>query len=224
MTSQPLRLGPFSRRRLGQLARRDAATVREADLERTGADTTTPTVAALQARATAYARREEQRFFRRMKRDLAEHRVLAAALREDVDLYERQRAALDAAGPSSAPPAPGGDPIAEGHGPAFEQLRRLERRIAHAHRRSEELAAAINARFTVAQLRAARHFDRTDEKVAVYWGMLRRAVSPAPLSARAPELRRSDWLTTRSGATDMMQAPGLNDRPELDRRGTDVQA
>ena len=49
-----------------------------------------PTVAGLQARADAFARREEERFFRGMRRELTEHRMLTAALRKDLDGYDER--------------------------------------------------------------------------------------------------------------------------------------
>lgn len=192
MTTQPLRLGPFARRRLMLLARRDAATVPDSGVD--SGDRSSPTVAALQARADAFARREEQRFFRSMRRELTEHRVLTGSLRADLDAYDERIDRL---------PESDRLRIAEGRGTAFEELRRLERRIRAAHRRSNELSASINARFTVAQLRAARMFDRSDEKAAVYWGALRQATS-GRVSAHPPALHRSDWLTSRGTAVDAL--------------------
>ncbi|MGO4536809.1 hypothetical protein [Leifsonia sp. 2MCAF36] len=197
MTTQPLRVGVLARRRLARLARRDAAAVHDTEPDR--ADATTPTVATLQARADAYARREEQRFFRRMRRELTEHRVLVSALRSDIDAYDRQLERIsDAGGEAAARPN-----IAEGRGPAFEELRRLERRIRRAHRRADELSALINSRFTAAQLRAARMFDRSDEKTALYWGALREATA-GRVAPRPPALRRSEWLTARGTAVDAL--------------------
>lgn len=192
MTTQPLRLGPFARRRLARWARRDAATVHDTAVD--SGDRTSPTVATLQARADAFARREEQRFFRSMRRELTEHRVLTAALRADLDAYEDR---IDRIAESDRVR------IAEGQGTAFEELRRLERRIRRAHRRSDELSALINVRFTAAQLRAARMFDRSDEKAAVYWGALRQATS-GRVSPHPPALHRSDWLTSRGTAVDAL--------------------
>lgn len=197
MTPQPLRLGPLARRRLARLASRDAAAVH--DVEAAREQTTTPTVATLQARADAYARREEERFFRGMRRELTEHRVLASALRSDLDAYDERLDRLPEADRSR---------IADGQGPAFEELRRLERRIRRAHRRSDELSAQINTRFTAAQLRAARMFDRSDEKAAVYWGALRQATS-GRVSSQPPALRRTGWLSSRGTAVDALHpAPG----------------
>ncbi|WP_285113688.1 hypothetical protein [Leifsonia sp. fls2-241-R2A-40a] len=192
MTSQPLRLGPLVRRRLARLARRDAAAAHDTDAGR--GEATTPTVATLQARADAYARREEQRFFRRMRSELTEHRVLTSALRTDLDAYDERLDRLPEADRFR---------IAEAQGAAFEELRRLERRIRRAHRRTDELSALINARFTAAQLRAARMFDRSDEAAAVYWGALRQTTS-GRVAPQPPTLRRSDWLTSRGTAVDAL--------------------
>lgn len=197
MTPQPLRLGPLARRRLARLAREDAAAVHDTDAQRE--PTTTPTVATLQARADAYARREEERFFRGMRRELTEHRMLASALRADLDAYEERIDRVPDAERAR---------VAEGTGPAFEELRRLERRIRRAHRRAGELSARINTRFTAAQLRAARMFDRSDEKAAVYWGALRQATS-GRVAAQPPSLRRTGWLSSRGTAVDPLHpAPG----------------
>ena len=104
MGTQLLRVGPFARRRLERRARRDAEALRSQDATPTAEfdarDTApgdpvpggepTPTVAALQARANAYAHREEQRFLARSRRDLAEQRELTQAL--SADLVEEGRA------------------------------------------------------------------------------------------------------------------------------------
>ena len=233
MTTQPLRVGPLARRRLARLARRDAAAAHDTEPERLGATTatattpnattppaTTPTVATLQARADAYARREEQRFFRGSRGELTEHRVLASALRSDLDAYDERIAQLPDADRRS---------IATGQGPAFEELRRLERRIRRAHRRSDELAAVINSRFTAAQLRAARMFDRSDEKIAHYWGALREATA-GRVAPRPPALRRSEWLTPRGSAVDALHPISASRSvdtirdPETDHRRTDAPA
>jgi hypothetical protein len=197
MTPQPLRLGPLARRRLVRLARQDAAAVHDTDAQHE--QTTTPTVAMLQARADAYARREEERFFRGMRRELTEHRMLASALRRDLDAYEERLDRLPDADRLR---------VAEGQGPAFEELRRLERRIRRAHRRSGDLSARINTRFTAAQLRVARMFDRSDEKAAVYWGALRQTTS-GRVAPHPPVLRRTGWLSSRGTAVDALHsAPG----------------
>jgi hypothetical protein len=213
MTTQPLRVGPLARRRLARLARLDAAAVHDPGVP--GTETPTPTVAMLQARADAFARREEQRFFRRMRRELTEHRMLTAALRADLDAYDERLERL---------PEPERLRIAEGQGALFEELRRLERRIRRAHRRSDELSALINARFTIAQLHAARMFDRSDEKAAVYWAALRQATS-GRVAPQQPMLRRSGWLTSRGTAVDALR-PVDAARPahEPDPRRTDAPA
>jgi hypothetical protein len=200
MTTQPLRVGPLTRRRLEERARQDAAALRGAPATDAAAP---PTVAALQARANAYARREEQRFHRRVRRQLAEHRMLSAAVRTDLDAFDDR---LDALPPAERDHSR----IAVGDGPAYTELRRLERRISRGHRRAEELAAVIHARFTAARLRAARHFDRSDEKIAVYWGayrsaLPREAAERVAVPDRTPELSRSDWLTTRTDALEHWQ-------------------
>lgn len=204
-----MRVGLWARRRLARQAQGDAAAVH--DTAAPGAETTTPTVALLQARADAYARREELRFFRGMRRELTEHRVVSAALRADLDAYEERLDRL---------PDAGRVPIPEGQGPAYEELRRLERRIRRAHRRSDELSALINARFTAAQLRAARMFDRSDARAAVYWGALRRATS-GRVAAQPPALRRAGWLTSRSTAVDALHPIASQD---TDHRRTDAPA
>lgn len=200
MTTQPLRVGPLARRRLEQRARHDAEALRGAPAAEVGAP---PTVAALQARANAYARREEQRFHRRVRRELAEHRLLSVAVRTDLDTFDER---LDTLPPAERDHAR----IAVGDGPAYAELRRLERRIARGHRRAEELAAHIHDRFTTARLRAARHFDRSDEKIAIYWGAYRGSLPRESADrdlerAGTPELRRSDWLTTRTDALEHWQ-------------------
>jgi hypothetical protein len=223
MTPQPLRLGPLARRRLVRLARQDAAAVHDTDAGHE--QTTTPTVATLQARADAYARREEERFFRGMRRELTEHRMLASALRTDLDAYEDRLDRL---------PDPDRARVADGQGPAFEELRRLERRIRRAYRRSGELSARINTRFTAAQLRAARMFDRSDEKAAVYWGALRQATS-GRVAPEPPVLRRTGWLSARGAAVDPLApapggdlsvrgAHGAAGHDDRDPRRTDAQA
>lgn len=225
MTTQPLRLGPLARRRLVWLARHDAATVHDTDAAQgptagtTTAPTITPTIAGLQARADAYARREEQRFFRSMRRQLTEHRMLTSALRADLDRYDERLEQVPEADRLR---------VAEGQGVPFEELRRLERRIRRAHRRSDELSALINSRFTAAQLRAARMFDRSDEKIAVYWGALRQATS-GRVAPQPPVLRRSDGLTSRGTAVDVLRPvtnTGANTGTDTDdhHRRTDAPA
>ncbi|MFP3464658.1 hypothetical protein [Leifsonia sp. SIMBA_070] len=209
MTTQPLRLGPFARRRLSRAALRDAAAVHDRDAS--SQEASTPTVAGLQARADGFARREEERFFRHMRRELTEHRVVTAALRADLDAYEERLDRLPDADRYR---------LHEGSGPAVEELRRLERRIRSAHRRSDQLSALINARFTTAQLRAARMFDRSDEKAAVYWGALRNATS-GRVGPHPPVLRRAGWLTSRSTAVDALHPIAPH---EADHRRTDAPA
>jgi hypothetical protein len=199
MGTQPLRIGPFARRLLERRARQDAEATRPPRDTATadGAPTVaTPTITALQARANAYARREEQRFFSRCRRDLAEQRGLAQALAADLDAYDDRLEAL-------APAERAASRIAEGDGVAFEELRRLRRRIAQRNARAEQLGATINARFTAARLRASRHFDRSDEKIAVYWGAYLRALTPPPGVVRAPALKRSDSLAGRETSVDI---------------------
>lgn len=156
----------------------------------------TPTITALQARANAYARREEQRFFARCRRDLAEQRGLAQALAADLDAYDDRLEAL-------APAERATSRIAEGDGVTYEELRRLRRRIAQRNARAEQLGASINARFTAARLRASRHFDRSDEKIAVYWRAYLRALTPPGGALRAPALHRADSLAGRETSVDI---------------------
>lgn len=204
MGTQPLRIGPFARRLLEHRARQDAEAARAPhDAAGQGAGTVegaptaaTPTITALQARANAYARREEQRFFARSRRDLAEQRGLAQALAADLDAYDER---LDALPPAERTASR----IAEGEGVAFEELRRLRRRIAQRNARAEQLGANINARFTAARLRASRHFDRSDEKIAVYWSAYLRALTPPRGAVRAPALHRADSLAGRETSVDI---------------------
>lgn len=198
MGIQPLRIGPFARRRLERRARQDAEATgssRDAASAEGLPAVATPTITALQARANAYARREEQRFFARSRRDLAEQRGLARALAADLDAYDER---LDALPPDERTASR----IAEGDGVAFQELRRLRRRIAQRNARAEQLGASINARFTAARLRASRHFDRSDEKIAVYWRAYLRALTPPPGAVRAPALHRADSLAGRETAVD----------------------
>lgn len=199
MGTQPLRIGPFARRLLERRARQDAEATRPPrDAPSTDGTPTaaTPTITALQARANAYARREEQRFFARSRRDLAEQRGLAQALAADLDAYDDRLEAL-------VPGERAASRIAEGDGVAFEELRRLRRRIAQRNARAEQLGASINARFTAARLRASRHFDRSDEKIAVYWSAYLRALQPPPGAVRAPALHRADSLAGRETSVDI---------------------
>lgn len=200
MKTQPLRVGLFARRRLERQARRDAANAETANaagaIEANGGTgpRTTPTIAAIQARATAYARREEQRFLARCQHELAEQRVLARDLSADLASYDERMDALEPADRIAAR-------IALGEGAAFEEIRRLRRRIARRQHRSEELAAHLHTRFAAARLRASRTFDRSEEKIAVYWGAYRGVTAQTP--ERAPELERSEWLTTGQNALEL---------------------
>lgn len=200
----PLRIGVLTRRRLERLARRDAAAGDHSAADAEPGERPTPAVQAVQARANAYARREEQRFFARMHRELTEYSVLMRALDSDLADYDDRRDALG---------APDRDRLAVGQGPVFEELRRIERRIARARRRTDELSAVIQSRFTAAKLRASRFYDRSDEMVAIYWGAFRSGTTGPPLQ-RPPALDRAGWLTTPDHATVL----------ELWRRRTDVRA
>lgn len=198
MRTQPLRLGPLARRRLESLARRDAEAARATAATSTASTTSphraTPTIARLQARANTYARREEQRFLAVCRRELGEHRQLMQGLAEAASAYDSHLEELPAADRSPSR-------IAEGDGATFEQLRRLQRRISSWHRRSEELAAHIHARFVAARLRASRNFDRSDEMIAIYWGTYRMLAAPA--DGNAPSLQRSGWLTDGTQALEL---------------------
>ena len=186
-TSAPLRVGMISRKRLERLARQDSATGAPPERFDGEPEPSTPTMQAIQAHANGYARREEQRFFSRIDAELTEYRMLTRALDDDIAAYEMKTDEL-------APPDR--EEIAEGHGPTFEELRRLERRISRGRRRRDELRAVIHARFTAARLRASRYYDHSDEKIAIYWGAYRRSGTQDRTVDRAPVLRRSDWLTT----------------------------
>jgi hypothetical protein len=203
----PFRVGMLARKRLERLAQRDAAvSASGSQFDNESVEPTTPTVQAIQARANSYARREEQRFFSNIHRELTEHRILTKELDTALATYEEK---LDILPPAER------DGIAEGHGPIFDELRRLERRIKRDHRRTDELSALIHSRFTAAQLRANRFYDHSDEKIAIYWGAFRRSgTAAAPPIERAPVLRRSDWLTTKEN----------NKLLELWQGRTDVQA
>src|SRR5947209_7530612 len=75
--------------------------------------------------------------------------------------------------------------------------------VATLQARADELSALINSHFTAAQLRAARMFDRSDEKTALYWGALREATA-GRVAPRPPALRRPEWLTARGTAVDAL--------------------
>jgi hypothetical protein len=189
----PFRVGMLARRKLERLALQDSATVVSVSRSDNGSgslELTTPTVQAIQAHANAYARREEQRFFSNIQNELTEYRVLTKSLEVDLALYEEKTADFSPADHEA---------VAHGSGPAFEELRRVERRIKRGHRRADELSALIHSRFTAAKLRAGRYYDYSDERIAVYWGALRRgsASAIAEGSPGVPALRRPDWLTTK---------------------------
>ncbi|HEV7183685.1 MAG: hypothetical protein ACHP7F_05120 [Actinomycetales bacterium] len=189
----PLRVGMFARRRLERLGQQDSlggasGSRFDASRESETPETYTPTVQAIQAHANAYARREEQRFFAQINRELTEYRVLTKALDADLAAYENK---LDDVGPIDTAT------IANGQGPPFEELRRLERRLKRGHRRIDELSALIHTRFTAAKLRASRYYDHSDEKIAIYWGAFRRGSAADRLDQRAPALRRAEWLTNQ---------------------------
>jgi hypothetical protein len=178
----------IARKRLERLARQDSATSAPAARFDGEHEPSTPTVQAIQAHANGYARREEQRFFSRIGSELTEYRMLTTALDDDLAAYEAKTDEL-------APPDR--EAIAEGRGPTFEELRRLERRISRGRRRANELRAVIHARFTAARLRAGRYYDHSDEKIAIYWSAYRRSGTTDRPVDRAPVLRRTDWLTTQ---------------------------
>lgn len=182
----PLRVGVFARSRLRRLAKRDArAGVPRAAYEAEPVGDPTPAVQVLQAHATTYAQREGQRFFIDVRMQWMEHEALTdILLREQVEYTERTGALEHAAG------------VQDAFSPASEDLRRLERRIQRDHRRAAHLKAIIHGRFTVARLRARRYFDYSDEKVAIYWGTLRRKhLAAENISDRPPVLTRPAWLT-----------------------------
>lgn len=189
----PFRIGMLARRKLERLAEQDSATVTAGSRSDNGSgsvELTTPTVQAIQAHANAYARREEQRFFSNIQNELTEYRVLTKSLEADLALYEEKTADFSPADHEA---------VAHGDGPAFEEIRRVERRIKRGHRRADELSALIHSRFTAAKLRSGRYYDYSDERIAVYWGALRRGTAGrvAEGALGVPALRRPDWLTTK---------------------------
>jgi hypothetical protein len=199
----PLRVGMFARKRLERLALNDSASSASGShVDSEPREASTPTVQAIQAHANAYARREEQRFFANINPELTEYRVLVKALDADTAAYEDKSDGLSLADREA---------IADGHGPAFEELRRLERRIARGRRRADELSALIHSRFTSAKLRASRYYDHSDEKIAIYWGAFRRSGSADRLGDRAPALRRAEWLTTQENTRLLELWQGRND-------------
>ncbi|MFF1877822.1 hypothetical protein [Leifsonia sp. NPDC058230] len=199
----PLRVGMFARKRLERLALTDAASGASGSrFDNETRESSTPTVQAIQAHANAYARREEQRFFANINRELTEYRVLVKALDSDTAAYEDKTDGLSLADRGA---------IADGHGPAFEELRRLERRIARGRRRTDELSALIHSRFTSAKLRASRYYDHSDEKIAIYWGAFRRSGTADRSTEHAPALRRAEWLTTQENTRLLELWQGRND-------------
>jgi hypothetical protein len=193
----------FARKRLERLALNDSASSASGShVDSEPREASTPTVQAIQAHANAYARREEQRFFANINPELTEYRVLVKALDADTAAYEDKSDGLSLADREA---------IADGHGPAFEELRRLERRIARGRRRADELSALIHSRFTSAKLRASRYYDHSDEKIAIYWGAFRRSGSADRLNDRAPALRRAEWLTTQENTRLLELWQGRND-------------
>ncbi|WP_431279974.1 hypothetical protein [Leifsonia poae] len=199
----PFRVGMLARKRLERLALNDAASSASgSQFDNETRETSTPTVQAIQAHANAYARREEQRFFANINRELTEYRVLVRALDTDTAAYENKTDTLSLAEREA---------IGEGRGPAFEEYRRLERRIARGRRRADELSALIHSRFTSAKLRASRYYDHSDEKIAIYWGAYRRSGTASRLDERAPALRRVEWLTTQENTQLLELWQGRND-------------
>ena len=171
----------FARKRLERLAQQDCGgeRIRIALSTTESIEPSTPTVQAIQARANAYARREEQRFFSRVDRELTEHRMLIRAL----DDRPRRLRGEDRR-PRHRPTAKRSP---KGAGPPSRSCGGSERRIRRGHRRADELSALIHSRFTAAQLRANRYYDHSDEKIAIYWGAFRRSGTQRP--ARRPRAR-----------------------------------
>lgn len=184
----PLRVGVFTRAHLNRLAKRDArAGVPRAAYEAEPVGEPTPTVQVLQAHAATYTQREAQRFLTDVRAQWVEHEALTETIvREQLEHAERSSALERAAA----------NAVQDATSPAHEDLRRLERRLQRDLRRSDHLKAIIHTRFTVARLRARRYFDYSDEKVALYWGTLRRRHPAAEnISDRPPALERPAWLT-----------------------------
>jgi len=174
--------------RLRGYARRDArAGVPRAAYEAEPVGDPTPTVQALQAHAAHYAQREGQRFITDVGAQWTEHEALTETIARETREFAERSSALDHADAAM---------LQDATAPAFEDLRRLGRRIERDHRRSAHLRAIIHTRFTVAMLRARRYFDYSDEKVAIYWGTLRRRHPAAEnISDQPPHLVRPAWLT-----------------------------
>lgn len=184
----PLRVGGLTRWRLRSLAQRDArAGVPRAAYEAEPVGDPTPTVQAIQAHAAHYAQREGQRFITDVRSQWTEHEALLETVERETREYAERSGAFEKAAPET---------LQDAASPALEDLRRLARRIDRDHRRSAHLRAIIHTRFTVARLRARRYFDYSDEKVAIYWGTLRRKHPSAEnISDRPPSLERPAWLT-----------------------------
>jgi len=184
----PLHIGVIVRGRLRRLAKRDArAGVPRAAYEAEPVGDVTPAVHALQAHAVGYAQREGQRFFTDARAAWTEHEALAEIITREQREYAERSSGLERAA---------ADALRDANSPAHEDLRRLERRIQRNHRRDAHLKAMIHTRFTVAQLRARRYFDYSDELVAIYWVTLRRRHPAAEnISDRPPALQRPAWLT-----------------------------
>ncbi|WP_243061849.1 hypothetical protein [Humibacter sp. RRB41] len=184
----PLRVGVFTRAHLNRLAKRDArAGVPRAAYEAEPVGEPTPTVQVLQAHAATYTQREAQRFLTDVRTQWVEHEALSETIVREQHEFAERTSALERAAATA---------VQDATSPANEDLRRLERRIQRDLRRSAHLKAIIHTRFTVARLRARRYFDYSDEKVALYWGTLRRRHPAAEnISDRPPALERPSWLT-----------------------------
>ncbi|NNC12458.1 hypothetical protein HII28_11290 [Planctomonas sp. JC2975] len=171
----------------------------------------TPTVQALQAHAATYAQREGQRFFTDVRVQWTENEALVETIGREQSEYAERAAALQ------HQPA---EVAQDATSPAHEDLRRLERRIQRDHRRSAHLKALIHTRFTVARLRARRYFDYSDEKVAIYWGTLRRKHPAAEnIADRPPVLTRPMWLTVDDSHRALELWHGTDLFAALEQRG-----
>ena len=184
----PLRVGTFTRARLSRLAKRDArAGVPRAAYEAEPVGDPTPAVQALQAHAATYAQREGQRFLTDVRSQWVEHEALTETIAREQQDYSDRAADLERTRPGA---------LQDAASPLLEDLRRLDRRLQRNRRRAAHLRALIHTRFTVALVRARRYFDYSDEKVAIYWGMLRRRHPAAEnISDLPPRLERPAWLT-----------------------------
>ncbi|MGN6127167.1 MAG: hypothetical protein ACTHON_11410, partial [Humibacter sp.] len=146
-----------------------------------------PTVQVLQAHAATYTQREAQRFLTDVRSQWVEFEALTETVAREQREYVDRTSALERAAATA---------VQDDTSPAHEDIRRLQRRIQRDLRRSDHLKAIIHTRFTVARLRARRYFDYSDEKVALYWGTLRRKHPAAEnISDRPPALQRPTWLT-----------------------------